>query len=1098
MLAEGKWVKIRVKNNGIKQLSRATLASWGFNNIDKIAVYGNGGAELPLRNSDFRHADLVRLPVVRTGSSVLFYADGVENWQYANGSYSCRIHQYDDYSYYFITESDAPSADAEIIDDSGLAVVDATSVYDSRAHHEQYKVNVVRSGKQWFGETLTAASRSTSIALDLPQRTSESDTIILKARLGASSTSVPSYSISFNGTTIKEGTTGTTSSSSTSGEQVKVVDLTVPFAAASPTRSNVSVAFRSDASNAKLYIGHVTLLSRSTLDMSGKSMLQFRYAKNVGADGTTQYNVSGCSANVICWDVTDCTSPKALKTSFANGTMSIVRSNDALHELVVFDPSGSFEEPQFVEAVANQNLRAMASVNYIIICPPVFRQQAERLAALHRQHSNISVEVASTDQIYNEFASGKREPAAIRDFIKHLYDQEPVGSDNALRYALLFGDGSFDNRTTGLSNQGNQIPTYQSDASTHVNTTYVTDDFYAWLDPKEAGSYDTYNNVDIGIGRFPVQTVAQAEAAVNKSERYLTQMKFGPWRKHIVLVSDDGDKNEHASYADSHAKAIESDYNVMDVTKIYLESYTSQNTAAGVQYPQAHIDLINSINEGCVLANYVGHGSPRMLSDHALFQTPDIKSLNNVDMLPFFITATCDFAPFDHPEPSCGEESFLYEHGGFIGLLTTTRLVYGDSNYRINREFLKYAFARNAEGRRYTMGEAAMMAKRNTSNLSNSLKYWLVGDPAITLAATFDYVVTTDQINGVPAAASGSLTALATSTIEGSVRDAMDNVAEQFNGQVYVTLYDKKVTRQTSGAISGASLAFDEYRNVLYSGIANVRNGRFAVSFTLSKDINYEVGQGRISYYAVASDNTEAAGADNTIKIGGSPSTAQTDTVGPQITAWVDFEQFVNGGTTGATPIIYANMTDASGINHSGSGVGHDITIVVDGNRAQAINANRSFSYNENSYTDGRLKHQLYNLADGKHTITIKAWDNANNSSDTTLTINVNAGSRIAFGNVALYPQPFTPQSGSLKLTLAHNEGGKILKLKINLYSINGRIIDSKTITTIASDIIEVNLTDEMPCVGTLSSGIYIIKAELTSDNGRHGTISRKLSIGAQ
>lgn len=1103
VLASGTWVKVGVTTSGIKKLTSSTLASWGFSDISKVSVYGNGGTELPLSNSDDRIDDLAQLPVYRGSGYILFYAEGVETWSYTSSqkTFTAAVHPMSEMSYYYITDSGTPSGSVEEEADTTVTTKTTITQYDARANHKLSKTNLLSSGRDWWGEEFSPTSNSQSFSFDLPPRTASTDEVKITARMAGRSASSISYTISFNGDEVSSSTISAVSSlSSSTGDYAKSTTRNLTTTSSNLTENVVDISMTFAASTNLAWVDYVTVCSKAALDIDGDDELLFRNRATFSNSGYALYKVEGASSSTLIWDITTPTCPTQKYITIDGTTAQFKHPRGSTSEFIAFEPSGSFETPTYIETVENQNLHGLSSVDYVIVTHPDFLEQAEELADIHREYSDLSVVVVTTDQIYNEFSSGKREAKAIRDFLRMMYQRGAAGDGDELQYALLFGDGSYDNYTYGSDNPGNKVPTYQSSASINYTNTYCTDDFFGWLDDSE-GSSDLAARMDIGIGRFPVQTTAQAQICVNKTRTYLTGLDQGAWKSRVAFACDDDDDNEHLTYAEMLASQVEDAYPEMIIKRIFLEAYPSQNSSTGITYPYANEDFETAINDGSLVVNYVGHGGMDALTDQALFRQSYIQTYTNATRLPFFITATCDFGPFDVYDLSAGEECLVYEYGGFIGLFTTTRLVYSDSNYKINAALWERLFEVEDDYKLYAVGEASRYAKCSAGGLVNSVKYILLGDPAIRLAKCEELTVATDSVNGIPFAdCDEPISALAINTISGSVRDAEGNIVDTFNGEVEIALYDKRSTTSTLGEISDV-FTYEEYKSVIFSGSVDVVDGQFSVSIILSKDINLEEGYGRITYFASADDGDEAQGYSNEILVGGIALTDEVDTIGPTIVPWFDYDDPTRTFYyTGCCPVLYATISDPSGINIGGSGIGHDITLIVDEDRVNAITVNSYFSYNAGSYTTGTLEYQLTNLDEGDHTLLIKAWDNWNNASDTTITFNVTNYAPISFGKTELYPSPLHNGTEHLKLRFSHNDGGRSLTLTIRIFSIDGRRMAKHSLTLVASDTQtdEIDLTDEIDVVASLSSGLYVVQVDVVSSSGREGSFSKKLMVAAQ
>ena len=130
--------------------------------------------------------------------------------------------------------------------------------------------------------------------------------------------------------------------------------------------------------------------------------------------------------------------------------------------------------------------------------------------------------------------------------------QKQAGTDHPLKYLLLFGDGSYENKTLPPKNP-NFIPTYQSQNSNVVVSSFTSDDFYGLL---EDGEGEADGTEDIGIGRLPVSDTYRAGIIISKIVRYLDPANMGDWRNVISLTADDEDGNTHMSDAEGLATLL--------------------------------------------------------------------------------------------------------------------------------------------------------------------------------------------------------------------------------------------------------------------------------------------------------------------------------------------------------------------------------------------------------------------------------------------------------------------------------------------------------------------------------------------------------------
>jgi hypothetical protein len=540
-----------------------------------------------------------------------------------------------------------------------------------------------------------------------------------------------------------------------------------------------------------------------------------------------------------------------------------------------------------------------------------------------------------------------------------------------------------------------------------------------------------------------------------------------------------------------------------NLTKIYVDGFTQQSTPAGPRTPDANAAVGAQIFNGTFLMNYNGHGGPLGWCEERIFSMDDINAMNNFNKLPLFITATCDFAPFDNPTiESAGEILLTKSNGGAIALMTTTQLVYADQNRIMNLNYMQSGFkAMKDKQQMPTLGDAYRLSKniRYVNSISefaasNFRKFVLLGDPGLPLAFP-KHVVKTDSINGMSITQiSDTLKALGKYTISGHLEDASGNSLDGFNGIVYPLILDKPKKLSTLGNDADSPLRdYFVQNNALYKGKASIKNGKFSFTFVVPKDINYEIAKGKISYYA-SNETEDASGAEQSILIGGSSNQPITDNMGPEIKAYLNDEKFVNGGITTSNSLLLVKLSDENGINYTGNSLGHDITAVLDNNAQNTFVLNSFFEADLDDYRSGSVRFPLNGLSEGEHTLTIKAWDVLNNSSETTIRFIVVNGNDGKLAHVYNYPNPFTTKT---RFTFEHNMPNQDLMVSIQIYTISGKVV--RTLRSIINspgtrnDEIEWDGRDQYG--DRLGKGVYIYKLSIKNAQGYSDQAIQKLVL---
>jgi hypothetical protein len=494
--------------------------------------------------------------------------------------------------------------------------------------------------------------------------------------------------------------------------------------------------------------------------------------------------------------------------------------------------------------------------------------------------------------------------------------------------------------------------------------------------------------------------------------------------------------------------------------------------------------------------NYTGHGGFRRLAEEVVLDQEVISSLDNDKRLPLFITATCDVAPYDNPLiNSIGEDLLVRAKTGAIALMVTTRLVFAYSNRIMNNNYLLSALKKQSDGRYPTLGMAVKLAKNltysNNSDVTNNRKFTLLGDPALRLAFPRYQVVTT-EINGNPIQGD-TLKALTLYTIGGEVRDEKGQLLNAFNGELNVSIFDKPQPKSTLGNDPGSSVvSYFDLQNTLFKGKSSVKNGKFQFNFLVPKDIDYRYGLGTISYYT-SNGGEDGHGDRSTLMIGGSGAKSD-DKTGPVIKAFLNSRSFVNGSITNQTPKLLLELSDSSGINVTGTAIGHQLLAILDGNEGAPFVLNSFYETNLDNFREGKLVYQLPLIQPGAHQITIRAWDGANNMSERTLDFRVEAHTELILEHVLNYPNPFTTQTS---FWFNHNRPSEPLQVWVEIYTITGKRVNTLTHTIIneGNRSMEVNWDGRDEFGSKLGRGVYLYRLRVRSSDGKHAEVWQKLML---
>jgi len=812
---------------------------------------------------------------------------------------------------------------------------------------------------------------------------------------------------------------------------------------------------------------------------------------------------------MLVFDVTDGLNPALMETTLSGSELSFtIPASPLLREFAVVDMSKTFTAPETVGQIPNQNLHELPQTDMVILSPPAFVSEANRLANYHRNHNPVvnTVTVVTPEQVYNEFSSGAPDATAIRRFMKMFYDRS-TSETNAPKFLLLFGAGSYDNRRLTdvwrRTSTDNYIVTYQSQNSINISS-YVMDDYFGFLADNSGGSYNYTDNIMLGIGRFPVQTISQAKAAVDKVIAYMENKTAGNWKNNLCFLADDGSTLDRIPYDTIHmsqsnrlAETLEQKYPEFLINKLFFDAYKKTTTGGRTTYPDIEAGLQKQLKEGTMLLNYTGHGNKSSLSDEQVITSADIRQAT-YPYLPLWITATCDFTPFDSFETSAGEEVFLNPRSGGIALFTTTRVAFSDQNFRINELLLENLFKKE-NGRRLTLGEVIRATKQTYKQDDSRIRFTLIGDPALTLAFP-DYKINITEINGkVVSNEIFDFKALERITIKGEIVEPDGNKATGFNGMMYATISDSRQTITTlDNNRTGNTFQYQDYPNILFKGNEEVSNGEFSFSFTVPKDISYSNQPGKMSLYALDEKaNLEAQGSFQQFRVGGTTENP-VDTEEPQIRAlFLNDSTFTDGGKVNDTPFFTAVLWDKNGINIAGSSIGHDLMLVINNNPLLSYNLNSYYEIMPGTNGEGIVRFSIPSLPAGKHTAEFKAWNVLNLSVTRTFSFEVVDGFKPRITNLIAAP---VPARENVSFMLSHTLPESKMTVNIRVYDMTGRLRweheETGSSNLFEAHTVTWDLTDGSGA--RLLPGVYIYRAAIRTNTSTEVTEAKKLIISGR
>ena len=1079
-LENGVWHRLEVNQTGVYKIDYNFLTSLGLQNVspESIKIYGYGGI-LPQPNAESRHGDIVENSIYFKGGNdgsispsdyILFFAEGPDEiFQTEDGtSLDYEINPYADQSYYFITSSEG--AGKRIEESSfGIGNGEVHSSLPFLTYHEEDNINLVGSGREWLGEQFRFQSEYefdfglTSINLNSPYH-------IETEYVGGSESFSTTFRTFVDDELVKTEFVRTVAP--VYGVKGHVATFSGDFTTNDPT-VNVRASYNNSGdASAKAYIDFIKIIYQRNLNANTSN-----YYVIPEAYRGSELRFSNTNSNVMIWDVSDITDVKSLNIN--NGSVVLSEETEAI--LVIQE--NNVRVPVNTGVVANQNLHGIAIPELLVIYNRTFQSSAERLLNFKENTQGIETEIVEIGDIFNEYSSGSQDVTAIRDFVRDIYLKDDQGK---FKYLLLLGDCSFDYKDR-LTQNTNFVPVYESRESYDNVKTFSSDDYFGLLGEDEGEWTEPGSlreTLEIGIGRIPAKSDAEAHIYLDKLFHYITgDESKGNWRNNIVFVADDGDRNLHQRDADRLGEQLEELNTGINVNKLYLDSYEQISSAGGEISPATNNLLDNRVEQGALIVNFSGHGAEFQWTQELIFTINQIRGLSNYDKLPFFITATCEFGRYDDPRLLSGAEELMFNpDGGAIGLMTTTRPVFANSNFAINESFYETAFIRNEDSVYNNLGDILVITKNNSIIGTNNRNFSLLGDPSMKLALP-DKKIELTSINGNEPGIDDTLQALQFVELTGEVQNVQGVKDANFTGTSFITVFDKRNKLTTRGD-GNDPFVFEERNSILFEGQVAVTNGEFTVEFIMPKDIAYQFGFGKLSFYAVSDDGQDANGDYSQVIIGGGLDGFE-DNLAPEVELFMDDLSFISGGITGTEPTFIALISDENGVNTTNTGIGHEMTLVLDDDYSNIMILNEFYSSKENTFQEGEIFFPLSDISIGVHKLTFKVWDVNNNSAEREIFFEVGED-----GIVTAFPNPFNSLV-TFRIDQPRVEVGGDVSIIIH-NRLGNQVWQSETSFDSFDSIIDSIQWDGTGNGGEiLPSGVYFVTSELNYEDGEGGIVEK-------
>lgn len=1094
-LAQGNWVKISVTQTGIHFIPAATLRQWGFSDPMKVQIHGYGACMVPdqMTAATF-YDDLPQIAVMRTAAGVYFYGHGLVQWARTASHYTQRYNPYSNEGYYFLTEGVGEELQSVASIGQYNPQNPAVTTFNERIFHEKDLVTFSQSGLTLYGEDFRY-TKTQKFPFRLNGLVPDTK-VWMRTTFGAATTKSSIIDIAVDDEKIASasidamkdgfGADGISQVSFTpDGEQIQV-----------------SITHKTDGLVSAAHLDAITLNYTRKIKMDG-GLLDFEATSSTVA-------LEGATSQTHVWDVTNILKPFEMNTTMASdGRLMWTNSYSGTRRYLAWNENATMLTPKYAGTVANQNIHGVTDIpDMVIFTVADWAGEAERLANIHRAApDNFNVLVLNQDLVFNEFSSGQRDPGAFRKCLKYFYDRSNAAADesHSLRYAVMFGRATFDNRRITEDFKGYTspfMPTWQTTDAVSSFSSFTSDDFYGMLDDN-TGAILSQPLIRVAVGRIPAQSLRTARDFVDKLIAYNNNSLYSHWKNNVVLEADNGNNGIFMDGTEAMQKNLFIDADPKDFTynKIYYDAFTIQNGVCS-----GAIELYKRLlDEGIAWWFYNGHGARETLGGEGLHNKSDIESMYN-KRLPILFAATCSFGLWDGPL-ACGAETMLFNtQGGTIACVTPSRKVYVTDNDILVKELGKHILRRDEQGNYKRLGDMLLSFKNSlrSSNGSNAslskLRFVTMGDPAMRLTTPSNRMEL-ELINDQVPDPLGDATIMARQkvTFSGSVLAPDGTPIDDFNGQMMATLYDAEHSTTSNGTqvddTGAKKVTFEEMGQKLFMGRASVVNGQFSLTMNMPAEIADNFREATFNMYAWSDDGREAAGVCRSFFISGYDDTAEADTIPPTIDyAYLNHSSFTNGTTVNESPMFIASVSDDTGINMSSAGIGHQMTLKLDDRRTFS-NISLYYSPSSDGSPSGTIAYPITELEAGNHTLTFRVWDTDGNSSSQTLSFFVEPGAAPEMFDV--YTDA-NPASTHANFYISHNRPDAMATVSIEIYDMAGHRIWTATESG-RSD-----MFTSMPIQWNLSHaggarvprGIYLYRAILKIDGHTLTSKARRIAVG--
>lgn len=990
-LGSGRWVRVKVSETGMQQITREQLESWGFKDMSRVSVFGYGGASLVSeRLSDDLPDDLPQQPVMVADDKLIFFGEAsLRHTFVVRDDIETLRNHYSDGGYYFITDSRTPLAP-----ETSPFVLSSTGVYNHVhiEYHEEDVQNPADAGAHFFGP-LYGENLTHDVNVPIDDYCPDSDlNIRWRIRLMADGPLQVNYRYGSQSASYSHRLESSIMSYYYSFEHSFVGNYDDRYATdgyclgwdvtpgVKDVESNISTETATDYWR-YLYPRYTRLGER------GSMLLHYPVLYS-----SSNYYIRDAHPGVCVWEVCSPTSVRALATSYDDEDGTMTFSPSAFYSystgqsgrIAVFDPAAELNAASFAGEVANTDIHGCSTPQMLIVTTDNCYSEAMRLASLHRLYQGLDVLVVTQRQVFDEFSSGTPDAMALRRLCRMFRDRD----GSRLRHLLLFGAGSFDNRgiVHNFVQSSDLLLTYPTSdyeiSGTHA-ASFSSDAFFGIL-------YDTTESaiagkMDINVGRIPAINAAEAMTAVNKIERYLSATPDPEMAAAALIIADDGDQNIHIRQQEDVDTIIGNHAPYVTRYKVYDNLYPMARDRSDNQSAQRKV--IERLGLGTHYLCYAGHGNFDAITGTKLWSRLLVND-TDYERPPFVMLSTCDAFGYDRMDDGIGHRMIFKDQGGALGLIGACRTVFQDRNYTLAVAVTRRMY----DGSATTMGDVFRLAFNDISDIAcdaggnmalvyNTACYNFGGDPALPLR-TFTREAVIETVNGKSAAGDEAcvLTAKKFNTVKGCITDGNGRVDAGFDGSAIITVYDgarsQRTVNQGDAAAQGTELiniTLDE--TCLASVKVPVRKGVYSGKLYLPIP-RKPGGASRVTVTAISDG-------DHTMAVGYTANTSLCDydydqrdidvAEPPRITEmYIDTPDFRDGDEINGSFTLYATVDPGnSGLRTAGGSPVTPLRLKLDGVRSYSDAINTSYRLNDDGTVSVAVPFDMVN--DGRHILELTA-----------------------------------------------------------------------------------------------------------------------------